>query len=56
MIVKTVFIYIKFDKRKIKTELFFSLTKRQKLNTKVGLHTDPPPPQTFRALPDDLGN
>ena len=36
----------------------FSLTKGQKLNTKVGLHhlpTYPPPPQTFKPLPNDLG-
>ena len=49
--------------------ILFSLTKGRKLNTKVGLnHHIPalretytrlaqhPPPQTFRALPQNLGN
>ena len=43
--------------------ILFSLTKGQKMNTKVGLHHLPThhllptyPPQTFRALSNYLGN
>ena len=35
-------------------EILFSSTEGEKMNTKVGLHTHPPP-HTFGALPDGLG-
>ena len=35
-------------------QVLFSSTEGRKMNTKVGLH-HPPPPQTFRALPEGLG-
>ena len=35
----------------------FSSTEGRQMNTKIGLHTFPPPPttQTFRPLPEGLG-
>ena len=46
-----------FERKRVSFQIviLFSSTEGRKMNTKVGLHTYPPPPQTFRALPEDLG-